>query len=176
MRQRALALITFAVLLTSSVMWAQKTGIEVQPEDKLTKILPATVFLDGENVPTQQRNAVLIDVAGKTAVLSLLDTSGYSAAYQAKYIGAILTQGALKIGTKTLAPGAYGFGETKTGEHDAAKVTLHIFDLGGKEIAQIPTERATDMKGVRPIQVIAGKDGSALLYLGPNHVAIAPGK
>ena len=176
MRHRALAFVTLAVLMTSSLLLAQKTGVQVQPEDKLAKMLPATVFLDGENVPTQQRNAVLIEADGKKAVLTLLDTSGYSAAYQAKYIGAILTQGALKVGSKTLAPGAYGFGESKTGEHDAAKVTLHVYDVGGKEIAQIATERATDMKGVRPIQVMAEKDGSAQLYLGPNHVAIAAGK
>jgi len=176
MRHRALAIVTIAVVLASSLLWAQKSGVQVQPEDKMTKLLPATVFLDGENVPTQQRNAVLIVADGKKAVITLLDTSGYSAAYQAKYIGAILTQGALKVGTKTLAPGAYGFGETKTGEHDAAKVTLHVYDLGGKEIGQVATERQADMKGVRPIQVIAEKDGSAQLYLGPNHVPIAAGK
>lgn len=176
MRQRALAFVTVMVVLASSLVWAQKTGVQVEPEDKTAKMLPATVFLDGENVPTQQRNAVLIVADGKKAVITLLDTSGYSSAYQAKYIGAILTQGALKIGSKTLAPGAYGFGESKTGEHDAAKVTLHVYDLGGKEIEQIPTERQADMKGVRPVQVIAEKDGSAQLYLGPNHVAIAAGK
>ena len=172
MRNRVLPFVTVAVLLVSSLAWAQKSGVQVQPEDKLAKFLPATVFLDGENVPVQQRNAVLVEIDGKKTVITLLDTSGYSSAFQAKYIGAILTQGALKLGTKTLTPGSYGFGQTKTGEHDNAKVTLHIYDIGGKELGQVETERTADMKGVRPIQVIADKDGSAQLYLGPNHVAI----
>jgi hypothetical protein len=175
MRQRFLAFVTLAVLLSSSLVWAQTSGVQVQPEDKLAKFLPATVFLDGENIPTQKRNATLIEIDGKKTVLSLVDTSGYSSAYQQKYAGVILTQGPLKIGSKTLAPGAYGFGQTKTGEHDTAKVTIHVYDLGGKEVAQIATERATDMKGVRPLQVIA-ENGSAQFYLGPNHVEIGAGK
>ena len=171
MRQRAYAFVTLVVLLSSSLLLAQKSGVQVQPEDKLEKLLPATVFLDGENIPTQKRNAVLIDVDGKKAILTLVDTSGYSSAYQQKYAGVILTQGELKLGSKTLAPGAYGFGETKTGDHDTAKVTIHVYDLGGKEVGQVATERAADMKGVRPLQVIA-ENGSAQFYLGPHHVAI----
>jgi hypothetical protein len=152
--------------------WAQK-GVQVQPEDTMAKFLPATVFLDGENVPTQKRNAVLLTVDGKKTVISLIDTAGYSSAYQEKYAGVILTQGALKLGDKTLAPGAYGFGETKTGEHDQASVTIHVYDIGGKEVGQIVTQREADMKGVRPVQVKTASDGSATLYLGPYHVAIA---
>jgi hypothetical protein len=163
-----------AAILISSVAWAQNGGIKVQPEDQLTKYLPATVFLDNENVPTQKRNAVLLDVNGKRAVLALIDTTGYSAAYKEKYIGAILTVGGLKIGSSTLPSGTYGFGETKSGEGPNSSVTVHVYDIGGKEVATISTERQADMKGVRPLQVVVGSDGAAQLYLGPYHAPIAP--
>jgi hypothetical protein len=154
--------------------WSQNGGIKVQPQDQLTKYLPATVFLDNENVPTQKRNAVLLDVKGKRAVVTLIDTSGYSAAYVAKYVGAILTVGGLKIGSSTLPSGAYGFGETKTGEGPNGSVTIHVYDIGGKEVTTIPTEHEKNMRGVRPLQVIVGTDGAAQLYLGQYHTSIAP--
>ena len=171
MRNRAIALTAVAIFMVSSLAWSQ--GVKVQPVDKLAKLLPATVFLDNENVPTQKRNAVLLDVNGKLAVVSLIDTTGYSAAYQQKYSGVILTVGGLKIGDKTLPSGSYGFGQTKAGEGDQGSVTIHVYDIGGTEVAQIPTERQADMKGVRPVQVMVGGDGAAQLYLGPYHAAIA---
>ena len=176
MRHQPLAFVAVAVLIATSVAWGQKGAVQVQPEDQMAKFLPGTVFLDGENVPTQKRNAVLVDIGGKKTIFSLIDTSGYSSAYQQKYIGAILTQGPVKIGGATLAPGAYGFGETKSGEQGKASVTLHVYDLGGKEVAQIPTEHESDMKGVRPLQVKAASDGSASLYLGPYHAPLTAGE
>jgi hypothetical protein len=174
MKHRVLAVVAVAVFITSSLAWAQSGTVKVQSADQMAKFLPATVFLDGENVPTQKRNAVLAEVGGKKTIVSLVDTSGYSSAYQQKYIGVILTQGAIKIGATTIAPGAYGFGETKVGEQDKAAVTLHVYDIGGKEVGQIPTERQADMKGVRPVQVMVGSDGAAQLYLGPYHAVLAP--
>jgi hypothetical protein len=174
MRQRAFAFVAVALMMVSSLAFGQ-ASVKVEKEDTLAKFLPATVFLDGENVPTQKRNAVLLMVGDKKTVVSLIDTAGYSSAYQQKYSGVILTQGAVKIGDKTLQPGAYGFGETKTGEHDQAAVTIHVYDIGGKEVAQIPTEHEANMKGVRP--VLVKTDGaSAQLYLGPYHVAIGAGE
>lgn len=172
MKLRAFAFVAVAVFIASSFAWGQ-SPVQVQSEDELTKYLPATVFLDNENVPTQKRNAVLFVINGKKNVVALVDTSGYSAAYQQKYVGVILTVGGLKIGTKTLPSGSYGFGETKTGEGNNGAVTLHVYDIGGKELAQIPTAHEKDMKGVRPVQVKTAADGSAELYLGPYHVALA---
>jgi len=176
MKARAVAVAIVSLVIASSFAWAQKGTVQVQPEDRLAKMLPATVFLDGENVPTQKRNSVLLDVGGKLAVVSLIDTTGYSAAYQQKYAGVILTVGGLKLGDKTLSSGSYGFGETKVGEHDQAVVTVHVYDLGGKEIASISTTRENNMKGVRPVQVVVAPDGSAQLYLGPYHTSIAAAK
>lgn len=175
MKHRTIAFLAVAVLMASSAAWAQK-AVKVAPEDQLAKFLPATVFLDGENVPTQKRNAVLVLIGDKKTIVSRIDTAGYSSAYQEKYTGVVLTQAPVKIGSATLAAGAYGFGETKTGEGDQASVTVHVYDIGGREVATFPTEREANMKGVRPVQVKVGGDGSATLYLGPYHVALSAGE
>ncbi len=174
MKTRSLAVLSLALFLASTLTWAQSGSVQVQPEEKLAKMLPATVFLDGENVPTQKRNAVLLDVGGKLAVVSLIDTTGYSAAYKSKYQGVILTVGGLDLGGKKLASGSYGFGQTKSGDPEKGPVTIHVYDIGGKEVATVATERQDNMKGVRPVQVIVGSDGKAQLYLGPYHTSIAP--
>lgn len=176
MKHRAIAFVAVVVFMASLFTWAQNGAVQVQPEDQLAKYLPATVFLDGENVPTQKRNAVLVEMGGKKTIVSLIDTAGYSSAYQEKYTGVILTQDAIKIGSRTLMPGVYALGETKVGEHDNAKVTLHVYDIGGKEIAEIATMRENEMKGVRPVQVSVAADGAAQLYLGPYHTSIGPAK
>lgn len=173
MKHRAFAFFSVAVLIVSSLAWGQAGSVKVQPEDKMAKFLPASVFLDGENVPTQKRNAVLVEIGGKKTIVSAVDTAGYSSAYQEKYFGVILTQGPVKVGSATLAPGAYGFGKTKAGDGDQASITIHVYDVGGKELASFPTEREANMKGVRPLQVKVGTDGSASLYLGPYHATLA---
>ena len=174
MKTRSFALLSLALFLASVFTWAQSASVQVQPEDKLAKMLPATVFLDGENVPTQKRNAVLLDVGGKLAVVSLIDTTGYSAAYKTKYQGVILTVGGLDLGGKKLPSGAYGFGQTKSGDPEKGPVTIHVYDIGGKEVATVATSREDNMKGVRPVQVLVSNDGKAQLYFGPYHTSIAP--
>jgi len=174
MKRRSLAFVTISLFVFSLLTWGQSGSVQIQPEDRLAKMLPATVFLDNENVPTQKRNAVLLDMGGKLALVSLIDTSGYSSAYQQKYAGVILTVGGLELGGKSLPSGTYGFGETKTGDPETGEVTIHVYDIGGKEIATISTQRAANMKGVRPVQVIVGSNGAAKLFLGPHYTSIAP--
>jgi hypothetical protein len=173
MRYRAVPFLAMALVLASLCAYAQKTGVQVQPEDKMAKFLPATVFLDGENVPTQKRNAVLVEIGGKKTIIANVDTAGYSSAYQEKYTGVILTQAPVKIGSLSLPAGAYGFGQSKQGEHDAAQVTVHVYDIGGKEVGTFATEHEANMKGVRPLQVKSAADGAAQLYFGPYHAAIS---
>lgn len=176
MKHRVFAFVIATVVVVSSFALGQAGSVKVQPEDKMVKFLPATVFLDGENVPTQKRNAVLVEIGGKKTIVSAVDTAGYSSAYQEKYFGVVLTQGPIKIGSATLAPGAYGFGKTKTGDGDQASVTVHVYDVGGKELATFSTEREANMKGVRPVQVKVATDGSASLYLGPYHASLSGGE
>src|SRR3954467_13320368 len=102
-------------LLLAAVAFAQTAnvkGVTVVSEQRLKQLLPATVFIDGENVPTQERNAALIQLPnGKVLLASLIDTAGYSSAYQDKYAGVLLSQTAFTLGAKSLDAGAYAIGE-----------------------------------------------------------------
>src|SRR5947207_10761441 len=91
---------------------ASTTGVILVSEQRLKQLLPATVFIDGENVPTQERNAALVQFPdGKVLLASLIDTAGYSSAYQQKYAGVVLSQTGFALGSKNFAAGAYAIGQ-----------------------------------------------------------------
>lgn len=168
----SLAFLLLIVLVVPAAL-AQSKAPAVQPEAKMTKLLPATVFLDGENVPTQKRNSSLVELQdGKLLLATLVDTSGYSSAYQQKYSGVFESQAAFKLGDKQFSPGAYGFGRKKEGEGDDAKISLCVYDLGGNQLAQLPMEKNASLHPVKPLQITADSNG-VRFYLGPYYLALA---
>lgn len=157
----------FVGLLATHVSAQKITPIA---EQRLKQLLPATVFIDGENVPTQERNAAMVALPnGKVFLASLIDTAGYSSAYQEKYSGVLLSQTGFTLGSKSFDPGAYAFGRKKDGD----SVTLLLYDLGGEQVAQLTMAKQENLRPVKPLQIIAADDGSAKVYLGPYYVALA---
>ncbi len=160
-------LLVFASLLAIAAA-AQK--IAPVSEQRLKQLLPSTVFLDGENVPTQERNAAMVALPnGKVFLASLIDTAGYSSAYQEKYSGVLLSQAGFTLGSKSFDAGAYAFGRKKDGD----AVTVFVYNLGGDEVAQITTTKQDNLRPVKPLQIVIADDGSARLYLGPYYVALS---
>ena len=158
------------LLLGLLVTYAAAQQITPVSEQRLKQLLPATVFLDGENVPTQERNAAMVALPNnKVFLASLIDTAGYSSAYQEKYSGVLLSQTGFTLGSKSFEAGAYAFGRKKDGDN----VTLLVYNLGGDQLAQITTEKQDNLRPVKPLQIIVADDGSARLYLGPYYVAVA---
>ena len=158
------------LLIAAAAAQTASGGITVVSEERLKQLLPATVFLDGENVPTQERNAALAQLPnGKLLLASLIDTAGYSSAYQEKYSGVLLSQTGFTIGGKHLDAGAYAMGRKKNGE----AITLTVYNLGGEQLAEIPTQKQENLKPLRPLQILVGDDGAARLYLGPYYVSLA---
>src|SRR5579872_7989 len=90
---------TLFLLTVGAAQTATSKSATLVSDQRLKQLLPATVFLDGENVPTQERNAALLQLPnGKLFLASLIDTSGYSSAYQEKYSGVLLLQTGITIG------------------------------------------------------------------------------
>ena len=173
-RVRISLLVAILLSLILPAAFSQTKGLTVQPESKLVKSLPATVFLDGENVPTQKRNSSLAELQnGKLLLAALVDTAGYSSAYQEKYIGVIESQGAFTLGGKDFTAGAYGFGRKKATDGGKEVISLCVYDLGGNQLAQLPMDKNESLKPVRPFQIAAEKDGSGRFYLGPYYVALS---
>ena len=165
--------VPICVLLLLTVAAAQTSGSKgaaLVSDQRLKQLLPATVFLDGENVPTQDRNAALLQLPnGKLFLASLIDTSGYSSAYQEKYTGVLLLQTGITIGSKSLEPGAYAIGQKKNGDD----VTLYVYNIGGDRLAELPTLRQDNLRPLKPLQIVVAEDGSVRLYLGRYGVSIA---
>ncbi len=129
---------------------------------ELEKALPKTQYLEGENIPTQARNASGLRLAGGGRVLAaLLDTSGYSAQIQTKYLGMLITEQALELGTSTVPPGAYGFGK-----RDA---DLVLYNTAGRRVAGIRVVRDEALSPARPLQ-IALRHAGIRLYVGKEYV------
>jgi hypothetical protein len=151
-------------------LYATAQKITPVSQERLKQLLPATVFLDGENVPTQERNAAMVALPNnKVFLASLIDTAGFSSAYQEKYSGVLLSQTGFTLGAKSFDPGAYAFGRKKDGE----SVTLLVYSLGGDQLAQITAAKQDSLRPVKPLQIMVVDDGSARLYLGPYYVALA---
>ena len=128
-------------------------------------------YLEGNSIPTQKRNTVMLKgTDGKRLVFSLLDTTGYSAEIQAKYIGMLIVERPVVLGTAKLAAGAYGFGLRKP-QPPEGPGTLFVYDVGGAKVAEAPASHDAEIARPVPLQVVT-KDGKSRLYAGRHWVEI----
>jgi hypothetical protein len=137
-----------------------------------TAILPATVYYMGASAPVQGRNSAGIRFDnGKLALVALVDASGYSSQIQQTYQGYLLNETQLKIGDKTLGPGAYGFGFI-------AGNRMVVMDIAGNEIMHATTTRDENLKRPDPLQIIsdASSPGHYRLYLGRSYITLSAAK
>jgi hypothetical protein len=135
-------------------------------------ILPKTVFYKGLSATIQGRNSAGIRFAGgDLALFTLVDTSGYSSAVQQTYQAYILNEVHLKIGDKTLPPGAYGFGFI-------AGDRLVVMDIAGNELLQATTIRDPQLAHPNPLQIVADEatPGHYRLYLGRSYITLSAAK
>ena len=130
------------------------------------KVLPPTVFFRGLTAPVQARNSGGVRFADKRMVLvSLVDTSGYSTQVKEKYQAYLITESAIELGGKRLAPGAYGCGFL-------ADDTFVVQDIGAHDLLTVHTTRDTNLHRPTPLQLMTSPDeaGSYRLYAGRSYV------
>ena len=169
MKYRLVFLSTMLLLGSLAAQTASK-GVTLVSEQRLKQLLPSTVFIDGENVPTQERNAAMAALPnGKIFLASLIDTAGYSSAYQEKYSGVLLSQTGFTLGSKSFDAGAYAIGRKKNGD----AITLCVYNLGGDQLGELTTSKQDNLRPLKPLQIIVADDGSARLYLGPYYLQLA---
>ena len=128
-------------------------------------------YLEGNSIPTQKRNtAILKGADGKHLVFSLLDTSGYSAEIQQKYVGMIIVERKVTVGAASFGTGAYGLGLQKpTPAEGPGK--LVVYDVGGGKVAETATQYDAKLAQPVPLQV-TNAGGQAKLYLGRYWVEV----
>ena len=163
--------LTFVLVAVGTLPAQQAVKVHPLAADQLTKLLPASVFLDGENVPVQKRNAVGAHMEdGKILLVMLLDTAGYSSQYSGKYVGMLMAQGNVTISSSKVKPGVYGLGKKPAAAGKAGE-SFALYDLGGNAVADIPATKDDKLKPVAPIQLKA-EAGAMRLYLGQSFVTI----
>jgi hypothetical protein len=153
------------LLLLAAVASAQNAG--VLPLAEAQKVTPSHYFYAGQVAPVQMRNAAAFrSAAGKLLVAAMVDVSGYSSAIAEKYQGLLITDGAINIGGKSLAPGSYGIGAAPDGK-------FVVTDVGANVVAT--ADFTNDAAVKRPVPLKMAADGSNVrLYLGKKYVIIAP--
>jgi len=114
-------------------------------------------YLEGNAIPVQKRNTVAVKgTDGKRMVFGLLDTTGYSAEIQAKYIGMIVLERKATVGGAALGPGAYGFGLKKPTPPEGPGQLL-VYDVGGTKVAEAPAPYDKALAQPVPLQYENGK-------------------
>jgi hypothetical protein len=85
----------------------------------------------------------------------------------------LMTQSDLVVGGKEIGAGAYGLGRTKTETSGEGSSGFVLYDLGGKQVAEIPAERDDQLRPVMTIQLKVETSALARLYLGRDFVSLA---
>jgi hypothetical protein len=151
-------------LVAVSVAAPPSLAVLLSPAE-VQKLVPATFFYAGQSAPVQMRNAAgLRSRDGKVLLAALVDVSGYSSAIAEKYQGLLLTDGAVKIGGKSLGPGAYGLGSLPDGN-------FLVTDLSGAFVLSVPLSPDDAMRRPVPLQ-FREVEGRFRLYLGKKYVSI----
>lgn len=173
-----LTLIGLVLLLPSLAATAQvaraQGSFQLVTGKEFNSALPKDFYLEGNAIPTQKRNAVLVKTpAGAQLLLALLDTSGYSSQVQEKYLGMLINAGSVSVCGEQLGVGSYGFGLIKPAGHTDANATFVLYDQAGKKVCECTSEKDSQLQRPSPLQVKTS-GGEATLYLGRYRVDIKP--
>jgi hypothetical protein len=145
---------------------AATTAILTAPE--AGKLLPPSVFFQGQSAPVQARNSSGIRFTKDSLMLvSLVDNSGYSSQVKQKYQAYLITSEPIDIGGHRLTPGAYGCGFI-TGD------IFIVMDIGAHDLFSAHSTKDEKIHRPTPLQIIAAPEGGHhyRLYAGRDFVEI----
>jgi len=167
-----LAVATLAGGAWSQSALAQK-AFEVVTGKEFESAVPKDFYLEGNAIPAEKRNAVLVKTpAGARALFALIDTSGYATSVQTKYVGMLITEGDLTVCGHKVTVGSYGFGWDLPGTGVNAPGKFSLYNQAGARLAECTSPRQANLKMPRPLQLVAGQNGTARLYHGKNYITL----
>src|ERR1035441_10674057 len=105
----------FSVMVCLLAVWPStavaQNGFESVTGDALVKAVPGDFYLEGNRIPVEKRNAILLKTPkGSRVVVGLIDTAGYSSQIKQKYTGMLITETKISVCHTELGVGSYGFG------------------------------------------------------------------
>jgi hypothetical protein len=160
------ALMLGLLLTSAATLWAQ-AGFQIVTGKELDSAVPKDFYLEGNAIPVEKRNTVMLKTpSGARVLVALIDTAGYSSQIQQKYIGMLIAEAPLAACSVDLAVGSYGFGLQKPASQDQSSGEFLVYDQSGKQLGSCPAEADHELKQPRPLQVTAGSGAVARLRLG----------
>jgi len=154
-------------LLAGSFVPARaQAGYQAATEGKaFDNAVPKDFYLEGNAIPTEKRNAVLLKTpGGKRVVVALIDTTGYSSQIQQKYIGMVIAEGTFSVCGQKMTVGSYGFGLDKPAPPSEADATFHLYNQAGRKLFDCAAKKDTTATQAQPLQVTT--TGGTKLVLG----------
>ena len=168
-----LALLGATVCACPEHAFGQSAFARVSGKD-FDSAVPRDFYLEGNAIPTEKRNAVLLkSPAGARLLLALIDTTGYSSQIKKKYIGMVIAEGAVSVCGVPLRVGSYGFGLDAPAPGSSEGARFLLYNQAGEKVGDCAAEKDTRIKLPRPLQVVLSKGEPARLYLGRYSVALA---
>ena len=129
--------------------------------------IPNDFYLEGNRIPVEHRNAVLLKTpAGTRLVLALIDTTGYSTQIKQKYIGMAITEGKVSLCNVALSVGSYGFGLQKPPATSNEDAKFSLYNQAGEAVGECGAKKDSALKQPKPLAVVLSKEGGARLYMG----------
>jgi len=167
------SLMLLGALLSSAVMLRAQPEFQVVLGKDFDGAVPRDFYLEGNAIPVEKRNTVLLKTAsGARVLVGLIDTAGYSSQIQQKYIGMLIAEIPLSACNVNLPVGSYGFGLQKPRSQGQGGGQFLVYDQAGKRLGSCPTQADQVLSQPRPLQVAAGPDGSGKLFLGRYWIAL----
>jgi hypothetical protein len=155
------------LMMVLLALGAQKGAAQGQFELVMGKdfegAVPKDFYLEGNAIPTERRNTVLLKTpSGSRVLVGLIDTTGYTSQIQKKYIGMLITEGELSINGQRVGVGSYGVGLEKPAAGSSGDGKLMVYNQAGTQVAECPARKDADLRQPRPLQVVLEQDGARL--------------
>src|SRR5208283_3408374 len=169
--KKSLMFVGFIVMVCLVAVWPNTAraqgGLESVTGDAFKKAVPQDFYLEGNRIPVENRNAVLLKTArGMRVVLGLLDTAGYSSQIQQKYTGMVITETRFLVCGIALAVGSYGFGLERPAGNSKADAPFKVYNQAGEKVGECAAKQDDSVQQPKPLAVSTPKTGPAKLYLG----------
>jgi hypothetical protein len=158
--------LALATLLAWPSMVLAQGAFQLVTGDEFKKALPKDFYLEGNAIPTQERNAALMKTpAGARALVALIDTTGYSSQIQQKYEGMLITEGGLSLCGTMVRVGSYGFGLARPTPPSDADAKFFLYNQAGRKVAECVAKKDNKLEQPVPLKVVVGEGAAARLYL-----------
>jgi hypothetical protein len=174
--KRILVPVGFLVVAFLLVVWPNtlraQGGFEPVTGDAFTKAMPNDFYLEGNRIPVDKNNAVLLKNAkGARVVLAILDTAGYSSQIQQKYTGMLISETKLSVCSIAIGVGSYGFGLDRPKAPSTADAKFNLYNQAGTKVGLCAVKIDDTIKQPKPLAVTA-EGGTTKLDLGKYAVEI----